>query len=99
MRFSPLVDRVAGRGAAAWRTHFEAVRRQAAGEEIIFLTVGDPDQPPPAAMIEGTIASLRRLKTGYSPISGIPELRATIAARIAARSGRPCAAENVTIVP
>jgi arginine:pyruvate transaminase len=99
MRFSPLVDRVAGRGAAAWRIHFEAMRRHAAGEEIIFLTVGDPDQSPPAAMLEATIDSLRRLKTGYSPISGIPELRAAIAAQIERRSARPCAAENVTIVP
>jgi arginine:pyruvate transaminase len=99
MRFSPLVDRVAGKGASAWRIHFEAVRRQTAGEEIIFLTVGDPDQPPPAAMLEATTDSLRRLKTGYSPISGVPELRAAIAGRIATRSGRPCTAENVTIVP
>lgn len=99
MRFSPLVDRLAGRGAAAWRIHFEAVRRRAAGEEIIFLTVGDPDQAPPAAMIEATIESLRKHHTGYSPISGVPELRAAIAARIERRTGRPCAAENVTIVP
>jgi arginine:pyruvate transaminase len=99
MHFSPLVDRVAGKGASAWRIHFEAARRQAAGEEIIFLTVGDPDQAPPAAMIEATVASLRRLRTGYSPISGIPELRAAIAARNAHRSGRACTAENVTIVP
>jgi arginine:pyruvate transaminase len=99
MHFSPLVDRVTGKGASAWRIHFEAARRQAAGEEIIFLTVGDPDQAPPAAMIEATVDSLRRLRTGYSPISGIPELRAAIAARIARRAGRPCAAENVTIVP
>jgi arginine:pyruvate transaminase len=99
MRFSPLVDRVAGKGAAAWRIHFEAVRRRAAGQEIILLTVGDPDQAPPAAMIDATVASLRQLHTGYSPISGIPGLRAAIAARIERRAGRGCTAENVTIVP
>lgn len=99
MRFSPLVARVAGKGASAWRIHFEAMRRRAAGEEIIFLTVGDPDQAPPAAMIEATVASLRQLHTGYSPISGLPAVRAAIAARIERRSKRPCTAENVTIVP
>lgn len=99
MRFSPLVDRVAGRGAGAWRIHFEAVRRRAAGEEIIFLTVGDPDQAPPAALIDATIDSLRKRRTGYSPISGSPALRAAIAARIERRTGRPCTADNVTIVP
>ena len=48
MRYSPLVQRIAGRGAAAWDTHIEARRRQEEGEDIIFLTVGDPDQDPPA---------------------------------------------------
>lgn len=99
MRFSPLVDRVAGRGAGAWRIHFDAVRRRAAGEKIILLTVGDPDQAPPAAMIDAAVDSLRKHHTGYSPISGIPALRAAIAARIERRTGRPCTADNVTIVP
>ena len=59
MRYSPLVQRIAGRGAAAWDTHIEARRRQEEGEDIIFLTVGDPDQDPPASVIEATVAALR----------------------------------------
>src|SRR5207253_3523887 len=60
MRYAPLVDRVAGRGAAAWSIHIEARRRQEAGEDIIFLTVGDPDQAPPEAVIEATVAALHQ---------------------------------------
>jgi arginine:pyruvate transaminase len=99
MRFSPLVERVTGKGADAWRVHFDAVRQRAAGRDVILLTVGDPDQAPPAAMIDATIDALRRRRTGYSPIIGLPELRAAIAARVAQRSGQPCAADNVVIVP
>jgi arginine:pyruvate transaminase len=99
MRFSPLVDRVAGKGAAAWDVHIEASRRRAAGEDIIFLTVGDPDQPPPAAIIDATVAALQRGHTGYAAILGYPELRAAIAARVARRSGQPCAASNIAVVP
>ena len=99
MRFSPLVERVTGKGAEAWRVHFDAVRQRAAGRDVILLTVGDPDQAPPAAMIDATIDALRRRRTGYSPIIGLPELRAAIAARVAQRSGQPCAAENVVVVP
>ena len=40
MRFSPLVERIAGSGAGAWAVHIEAARRRDAGEDIIFLTVG-----------------------------------------------------------
>jgi arginine:pyruvate transaminase len=39
--FSPLVDRIAGRGAGAWSIHMEAVRLRDQGQDVIFLTVGD----------------------------------------------------------
>jgi arginine:pyruvate transaminase len=99
MHYSPLVERIAGRGAAAWETHIEARRRQEAGEDIIFLTVGDPDQDPPDAVIQATVASLRAGRTGYSAIIGFPALREAIAARVARRTGRPCGADNVAVVP
>ena len=48
MRFSPLVDRIAGRGAGAWSIHMEAARLRDQGQDVIFLTVGfltvDPDR-------------------------------------------------------
>ncbi len=99
MRFSPRVDRLAGHGADAWSVHIEARRRQQAGEDIIFLTVGDPDQEPPEAVIEATVAALRRHRTGYAAIVGFPALREAIAARVARRSGQPCTADNVAVVP
>jgi arginine:pyruvate transaminase len=99
MRFSPLVERVAGKGAEAWQIHFDAVRQRAAGRDVILLTVGDPDQAPPATVIDATISALQRGRTGYSPIAGLPELRAAIAARVARRSGQLCAADNVVVIP
>ena len=99
MRYAPLVERVAGRGAGAWKVHGEARRRQQAGEDIIFLTVGDPDQDPPAAVIEATVAALRGGRTGYSAILGDPALREAIATRVARRSGQPCVADNVAVMP
>ena len=99
MRYSPLVQRIAGRGAAAWDTHTEARRREAEGEDIIFLTVGDPDQDPPKAVIEAAIGALRAGRTGYSAIIGFPALREAIAARVARRTGRPCGPDNVAVVP
>ena len=98
MRYSPLVERIAGRGAAAWDTHTEARRRQEAGEDIIFLTVGDPDQDPPGAVIEATVTALCRHRTGYSAIIGFPALREAIAARVARRTLRPCGPDNIAVV-
>jgi arginine:pyruvate transaminase len=99
MHFAPLVDRLAGKGAGAWAIHHDALRERAAGRDVIILTVGDPDQAPPAPVIEATVDALRRHRTGYSRISGSPELREAIAARFAKRRGVACAAENVTVVP
>jgi len=99
MRFSPLVGRVAGRGPAAWSVHSEARRRQEAGEDVIFLTVGDPDQEPPAVAIDAMIGAARDGRTGYSPTIGYPALREAIAARVARRSGQACTADNIAVVP
>jgi arginine:pyruvate transaminase len=99
VRFSPLVDRIAGEATGAWRVHQEGVRRREAGQDVIFLTVGDPDQAAPEAVVDATIEALRRNRTGYSPIIGYPQVRAAIAARAQRRTGRPCSADNVVLTP
>ena len=99
MQFSPLTGRVAGRGAAAWAVHQEAIRLREAGHDVIALTVGDPDQAPPEALIETTVAALRAHRTGYARLIGEPRLRELIAARHQRRTGRTCTADNVTVTP
>ncbi len=99
MRFSPMVDRIAARGADAWSIHMEAARLRDQGQDVIFLTVGDPDQAPPVPVIDATIDALRRHRTGYSSIIGYPRVREAIAARVQRRTGRPCRADNVVVTP
>jgi arginine:pyruvate transaminase len=99
MRYSPLAERIAGMDRGAWDIHAEAVRRREAGEDIIFLTVGDPDQDPPDAVIEATVTALRAHRTHYSPTIGYPAVRQAIAARVARRTGEACGADNVVVVP
>jgi arginine:pyruvate transaminase len=50
-------------------------------------------------MVEAAIAALRGGRTLYAPTIGYPALRAAIAARCQQRSLRPCAAQNVAVVP
>jgi arginine:pyruvate transaminase len=99
VRFSPLVDRIAGEQTGAWRVHQEAIRRREAGHDVISLTVGDPDQAAPQAVVDATIEALRRNRTGYSPIIGYPQVRAAVAARMQKRTGQPCHADNVVLTP
>src|SRR5262249_39408462 len=99
MRFAPLVERVAGRGVGTWDTHMRARRMIEEGADVFLLTVGNPDQAPAAKMIDATVTSLRGGRTLYAPTIGYPALRAAIAMRCARRSGRPCGAENIAVVP
>ena len=99
MRFSPMVDRIAARGADAWSIQMEAARLRDQGQDVVFLTVGDPDQAPPEPVIDATIDALRRHRTGYSSMIGYPRVREAIAARFQRRTGRPCSADNVVVTP
>src|SRR5215469_5447160 len=99
MKYSARTKRVTGRGAAGWGVHSEAMRLREAGHDVIMLTVGDPDQAPPEKLIEATIAALRAHQTGYARIIGTQQLRELIAARHQHRTGQPCIADNVTVVP
>jgi aspartate/methionine/tyrosine aminotransferase len=95
VKFSPLVDRIGGDGAAAWLTHYEAVAARERGEDVIILSVGDPDLETPAPVIERAIAQLRSGDTHYVPAAGRPALRAAIARAHTARCGQPVSADNV----
>ncbi|MFG6177778.1 pyridoxal phosphate-dependent aminotransferase [Halomonas sp. THAF12] len=85
MRFSKLTERIAGEGAAAWDIHNRALARQAAGEDITVLSVGDPDFDTPAPIVEGAVASLRGGATHYPDVQGKRALREAIADRYRAR--------------
>src|SRR5580692_12110239 len=99
MQYSALTERVAGRGAGAWEIHRLALLLREEGHDVLSLTVGDPDQYPPAPLIEATIAALRAHRTGYARMIGMEPLRELIAARHQRRTGQPCTADNVTVVP
>ena len=95
VQFSPLVQRIGGDGAEAWLTHYAAVAARERGEDVIILSVGDPDLATPAAVIERAIECLRAGDTHYTPAAGRPALRAAIAQAHRARSGQAVSGDNV----
>ena len=95
MRFSHLVERIAGEGADAWEIHSEANLARQRGEDVILLSVGDPDLDTPAPVLERAIERLRAGDTHYTPAAGRSALRAAIAAAHRARTGQRVEVENV----
>jgi aspartate aminotransferase len=48
---------------------------KAAGQDIIDLTVGEPDFRPPDAVLEAAAAAVHKGADRYTPVAGLPELR------------------------
>lgn len=86
-RFASRVDGLGGAEAAAWDIHGEAVRRRMAGEDIILLSVGDPDMPTSPAIVSAAKDSLDRGRTHYGRVVGEDGLRQGIARHHARLTG------------
>jgi len=99
MRYAALVDRIAGEGARAWRLHARAAERARRGEDVIVLSIGDPEVDTPPGIVEAAITSLRAGRHHYTPAAGEPALRRAVARRESQRTGRPTEAEQVVIFP
>jgi arginine:pyruvate transaminase len=95
MKFSPLVERIRGEGSDAWRTHYEAAAARERGEDVIILSIGDPDINPPRAVIERAVEQLRSGDTHYTPAPGRLALREAIAKAHTRRTGQVVGADNV----
>jgi arginine:pyruvate transaminase len=87
MKFAPITDRLAGLGAAKWAVHAEGLRRAGLGEEIILLSIGEPDLPPPASVINKAASAMRQGRTRYAHGQGEPETLIAIAKHLTNRSG------------
>lgn len=98
MRYSARVGQLGGAEAAAWNIHSEALKRQARGEDVILLSVGDPDHPTPAPIVAAAKMSLDRGRTHYAEIAGQTQLRAAIAAAHARRSGQQVDPDQVVVL-
>lgn len=68
-----------------------------AGADIIQLSVGDPDFPPPPAVIEATVRALRDGDTHYTDSRGTFALREAIAADCERRRGVAISPERVVV--
>ena len=95
MKYSNLVERIAGEGADAWEIHYAARAAQERGEDVIILSVGDPEIDTPQPVLERAIEALRAGDTHYTPVAGRDLLRQAIARAHQERTGQPVQAANV----
>jgi aspartate/methionine/tyrosine aminotransferase len=95
MKFSPLVDRISGDGSDAWVTHYQAAAARNRGEDVIVLSIGDPELEPPPGVVDRAIERLRAGDLRYTPASGRRPLLEAIARAHTGRTGQAVSPENV----
>lgn len=65
----------------------EAKRRQAAGEDVYDLSVGEPDFDTPGPVAQSGIQAIQKGFTRYPPNTGVGDLRIAIARQLSTLSG------------
>ncbi|NMY96724.1 pyridoxal phosphate-dependent aminotransferase [Pseudomonas proteolytica] len=98
MRYSPFVERISGESVSAWDIHYAAVEARGRGEDVIVLSVGDPDFATASAICETAVDALRAGDTHYTHVLGRPALREAIAAKQSRLQGIAVHADNVALV-
>ena len=97
MKFSSLTERVKGSAADVWDSHYNAMQAREQGEDVIVLSVGDPDFSTPAAIVEAAVSALRGGDTHYTGVIGNADLRECIAEQHQAACGQVVTENNVAV--
>ncbi len=71
----------------------------AGGKDVINLGIGQPDFPTPENIVEAAVKALRDGQHGYTPATGLPELREAVAADIHRRFAIEVNPDSVIVVP
>ena len=99
MEFSRASNRMAVDTSELWGVHDKACALQAAGEDIILFSIGDPDLPTLDFIVDHAVASLKAGRTHYSPGAGEKELRQAIADLESGASGKTTNIDQIVIHP
>ena len=88
MRFAKITERLNGLGSEKWAVHIDGKRRAALGEPLIFLSIGEPDAPPPAAIMDVAEKQMRAGRTRYAEGRGEANARRALARAYTRQTGR-----------
>ncbi|TLM79637.1 pyridoxal phosphate-dependent aminotransferase [Microbulbifer harenosus] len=66
-------------------------------EDVIHLSIGQPDAPTPAHVVQAAVDALNAGQTGYTMDAGLPELLDALADYYSERSGRGITPENILV--
>ncbi len=95
MKLAQRITRI--KPSATLTINTKAQELRAAGREIVSLAVGEPDFRTPEHVCEAARAAIKQGFTRYTPVPGIPELRAAVAGYFRSFYGVEAAMENTVV--
>jgi arginine:pyruvate transaminase len=99
MKLAKIANRLSGLGSEKWAVHQEGKRRAAAGEHMIFLSIGEPDASPPEAILEVARKQMRPGRLHYSPGQGEPVVLEALSRFYTKQTGRSIGADQFLFLP
>ncbi len=99
MKQTDRTTRLLGTGSDKWEVYSRARQRAAAGEDIIELTIGEPDVDAPSSLVDDAIGALRDGRVGYSSGRGEAALRDVLATQYSRSIGREISPAQVLCLP
>ncbi|WP_051329582.1 pyridoxal phosphate-dependent aminotransferase [Geminicoccus roseus] len=87
-----------GPATDAWQIHYDAVARARAGEDVIILSVGDPDFDTPVRIRQAAKDALDAGRTHYADVAGKPALRKAIVAAHERTTGARIGLDQVVVL-
>jgi arginine:pyruvate transaminase len=99
MKFAKVTDRLNGLGSEKWAVHLEGKRRAALGEPVIFLSIGEPDAAPPAAILAEAGRQMMAGRLRYAEGRGEDNTRRALARRYTRQTGRAIGEDQFIYLP
>jgi len=97
--YSQLVERLDSGSEEAWLVHQRAMQIKQRGEDVVILSIGDPDFRTPDPIIDNAVSHMRVGRTHYSPALGELNFRRAVADYETRTSPHSCTADEVSIFP
>ena len=98
MKFGKIAERLSGLGSEKWAVHIEGRKRAAAGEKMIFLSIGEPDAAPPEAIFEVARKQMGPARVHYSDGRGEPVVRNALSRHYTKQTGRTITPDRKSVV-
>lgn len=99
MRFAKITSRLAGLGSEKWAVHIAGRTRAAHGENLIFLSIGEPDAAPPTAILDVAERQMRAGRIRYAAGRGEPDMLRALSRLYTERTGRSVGTDQFIYLP